>query len=131
MYTLKASAPGLTSATSDPFDALLGTGPQSDALWNGTNYTVRAWMIQNEQRVALNTGDTCTVTIYKPDAASEATPTMTLSDEDLVPVWAKLAPMNRIGNPEELQGVALYLASDASTYTTGTDVVVDGGYTCW
>lgn len=56
---------------------------------------------------------------------------MTLSGGDLVPVWAKLAPMERIGKPEELQGIVLYLASDMSTFTTGSDIVVDGGYTCW
>lgn len=34
----------------------------------------------------------------------------------------------REGNPEELKGVYLYLASNASSYTTGTDILVDGGY---
>jgi len=37
--------------------------------------------------------------------------------------------MNRIGNPEELVGLALYLASDMASYTTGTCIPVDGGYT--
>ncbi|KAL7625143.1 Sorbose reductase sou1 [Parahypoxylon ruwenzoriense] len=37
-------------------------------------------------------------------------------------------PMGREGEPEELKGVYLYLASDASSYTTGTDIIVDGGY---
>lgn len=34
----------------------------------------------------------------------------------------------REGEPHELQGAYLYLASDAATYTTGADIVVDGGY---
>lgn len=34
----------------------------------------------------------------------------------------------REGEPHELQGAYLYLASDAATYTTGADLVVDGGY---
>lgn len=38
------------------------------------------------------------------------------------------APMRRIGNPDELKGAYLYLASDASSFTTGTDILVDGGY---
>ncbi len=37
----------------------------------------------------------------------------------------------RIGGLEEMQGVYLYLASDASSFATGTDVVVDGGYRLW
>ena len=36
-------------------------------------------------------------------------------------------PMKRFGQPEEIVGVALYLASDASSYTTGADIAVGGG----
>lgn len=38
-------------------------------------------------------------------------------------------PMKRLGEPEELGGVAVLLASDASTFTTGSTYLVDGGYT--
>lgn len=34
----------------------------------------------------------------------------------------------READPEELQGAYLYLASDAATYTTGANILVDGGY---
>jgi NAD(P)-dependent dehydrogenase (short-subunit alcohol dehydrogenase family) len=37
-------------------------------------------------------------------------------------------PMKRAAMPEEMSGTVLYLASDASSYTTGTCINVDGGY---
>ncbi|KAF4457909.1 short chain dehydrogenase [Fusarium austroafricanum] len=43
--------------------------------------------------------------------------------------WFSLTPMKRDADPRELKGIYLYLASDASSYTTGADFVIDGGYT--
>lgn len=37
-------------------------------------------------------------------------------------------PMRRFGNPDEIAGAAIYLASDAASFTTGQIIVVDGGY---
>jgi NAD(P)-dependent dehydrogenase (short-subunit alcohol dehydrogenase family) len=45
-------------------------------------------------------------------------------------LWEPKIPLGRIGRPEELTGLYLYLASEASSYMTGSDVVIDGGYTC-
>jgi NAD(P)-dependent dehydrogenase (short-subunit alcohol dehydrogenase family) len=54
---------------------------------------------------------------------------MTMMAEKLVPQWEALTPMGRMAKPEELVGAVIYLASDASSFTTGSDIVVDGGYT--
>jgi NAD(P)-dependent dehydrogenase (short-subunit alcohol dehydrogenase family) len=43
--------------------------------------------------------------------------------------FAAMAPMNRIGRPEEIAAAAVFLASDASSFVTGAALAVDGGYT--
>lgn len=55
---------------------------------------------------------------------------MTLKATNWIPGWVASTPVRRMGNPEELQGAIVYLASDAATFTTGTDIVVDGAFTC-
>ena len=40
-------------------------------------------------------------------------------------------PLGRFGNPEDLKGVAIFLASPAAAYVTGQTIVVDGGATAW
>jgi NAD(P)-dependent dehydrogenase (short-subunit alcohol dehydrogenase family) len=41
----------------------------------------------------------------------------------------KLHPLGRLGNPEDIAYAILYLASDESSFVTGSELVVDGGYT--
>ncbi|KAK6345711.1 hypothetical protein TWF718_007620 [Orbilia javanica] len=50
--------------------------------------------------------------------------------DDLRVTWASLTPMGREGVVSECKAAFLYMASDASSYTTGSNLMVDGGYTC-
>lgn len=48
---------------------------------------------------------------------------------DEVQGWIDRTPQKRMGTPQDIAGAFLYLASDASRYATGTELLIDGGYT--
>ena len=50
--------------------------------------------------------------------------------QELLDAWEPLFPLHRMAKPEELIPAVLYLASPAAGYTTGSDIIVDGGYCC-
>lgn len=52
-------------------------------------------------------------------------------NETFLKKYGDKVPLGRKGKFEEIVGSIIYLASDASTYVTGHNLVVDGGYTCW
>jgi len=49
-------------------------------------------------------------------------------DKQTQDLWKSMIPMGRDGEAKELKGAYVYLVSDASSYTTGTDIIIDGGY---
>jgi NAD(P)-dependent dehydrogenase (short-subunit alcohol dehydrogenase family) len=50
---------------------------------------------------------------------------------DWYATWMAFSPMNRIGEAHEISPAVVFLASDASSFFTGSNLVIDGGYTCW
>ena len=58
-----------------------------------------------------------------------------------IPMWDRdpashkasmdMTPIGRPGTSDELNGLAVYLASDSSSFMTGSDILIDGGFTCW
>jgi len=49
--------------------------------------------------------------------------------QDWQDIWVSSIPFKRMGTPEELAGAVIYLLSDASTYTSGCDMIIDGCFT--
>ncbi len=59
---------------------------------------------------------------------------LVLTSKTLIPLieqWNAMAPMGRMGKPEELESICVYLAGDTSSFTTGSDFILDGAFTCF
>jgi len=84
--------------------ALLGLTRYLATYWSGVNIRVNA---------------------ISPGGVSNGQPDVFLSR------LKSLIPMERMANRDEYQGAILFLCSDASSYMTGANLVIDGGRTCW
>jgi len=62
---------------------------------------------------------------------TEMTKAFLKGNEKLEKEWCAQNPLGRLANPQELQGIALFLGSNASTFCTGSDLIIDGGQTAW
>ena len=56
---------------------------------------------------------------------------LTPAGQKVLPTWMAMTPLHRMAEVTDLQGAVVYLASEASDYVTGSDFIIDGGYTVW
>lgn len=96
--------------------------PQLQAAYNGA----KAAVIQFVKSIAIDMVQFARANTVSPGY-------MATEISDFVPIetkniWRDKIPMGREGEAHELKGAFLYLASDISSYTTGSDIMVDGGY---
>jgi NAD(P)-dependent dehydrogenase (short-subunit alcohol dehydrogenase family) len=101
----------LSTAAFTVVPPMLAYGAMKSALWTMTKYLAR------ECAPEVRVNAICPGTVQE-------------GGEMKVPSWSKLLPLTalgRVGDADELAGAALFLASDASSYTTGQVVFVDGG----
>ncbi|MDT3435920.1 glucose 1-dehydrogenase [Haloarcula sp. 1CSR25-25] len=101
--------------------------PQPQASYNTTKAGVRMLT----QSMAVEWGDRgVRVNAIAPGyMRTELVDEVLEENPDMEETWVENTPMGRLGRPEELKELVVYLASDASSYMTGSTVVMDGGYT--
>ncbi len=109
-----ASIYGLVAAGHAP---LTGYAASKAGVVNLTRELAKQWAARGVRVNALAPG-------FFPTEMTE-----NLQDERFVAALLRRTPMGRTGEPHELDGALLFLASDASAYVTGHTLVVDGGWT--
>ncbi len=89
-------------------------GASKAAVVNLTRYLATLWAPQGVRVNALSPGGV-----------------LGAQDEEFKRKFCERVPMGRMAVAEDLRGPLLFLASSASSYVTGTELIVDGGFTAW
>ncbi|MDS0295181.1 SDR family NAD(P)-dependent oxidoreductase [Halogeometricum luteum] len=101
--------------------------PQKQASYN----TTKAGVSMLTKSLAVEWGDRgVRVNAIAPGyMRTELVDEVLAANPEMEAEWVENTPMERLGRPEELRELVVYLASDASSYMTGSTVSMDGGYT--
>jgi len=99
----------------EPFIKAVSYAASKSGLVNLTRYLGTYWGTKNVRVNLISFGGVKTTNF----------------DKEFVDAFLERVPMNRQAEIDEYNGVIQFLASDASSYMTGSNVVVDGGFTAW
>lgn len=102
-------------------------GHAAYAATKGAVHQLTRSMALEHARDGIRVNAVCPGEIRTPMLSSERAEPPT--EEDLRRLADDMIPMGRLGRPEEVAEVVVFLASDAASYMTGSMVVVDAGYT--
>lgn len=98
--------------------------------WQCSYNASKAGVIQMTRSLAMEWVN-CGIRVNCLSPGYIGTPMSADTPKELRDAWEPLMPMHRMGKPEELIPAMLYLASDAAGYTTGSEIIVDGAYSCF
>ncbi|TBU47939.1 NAD(P)-binding protein [Dichomitus squalens] len=112
--------------------SICGHGGNKGHSWTSYN-TSKSAVLQMARSMACELGpQNIRVNTVSPASINTRMTTQFLAMRpDLEEKWIEQHPLARIGRPDELRGVAVWLASDASSFCTGSDFFVSGGYHAW
>ncbi|KAL2829411.1 hypothetical protein BDW59DRAFT_35702 [Aspergillus cavernicola] len=103
--------------------ATLVNVPQKQAAYNAS----KAAVVQLARCLSVEWVDFCRVNCISPGFI--ATEILDIHPEEWREKWYSMIPAQRMAQTYELKGAYVFCASDASSYMTGADLVIDGGYT--
>jgi NAD(P)-dependent dehydrogenase (short-subunit alcohol dehydrogenase family) len=122
-----ADGTGGTIINTGSMSGIIVNYPQEQVAYNSakagviqlTRSLACEWQKYNIRVNSISPGYICT----------EMTPSNT--NKAWMDIWFSMCPTKRLGTPNEIAGGVLYLASPASSFTTGSNLVIDGGYCCY
>ncbi|OTA59656.1 NAD(P)-binding protein [Hypoxylon sp. EC38] len=97
--------------------------PQKQAAYNAS----KAALVHLGKSLAVEWVDFARVNNVSPGFIE--TDMLDVHPKELRSQWNEMVPGRRFCKPAELKGAYVFLASDASSYMTGADLIIDGGYT--
>ncbi|KAL3490315.1 hypothetical protein BJX62DRAFT_252112 [Aspergillus germanicus] len=103
--------------------ATLVNVPQKQAAYNAS----KAAVVQLAKCLSVEWVDFCRVNCISPGFI--ATDILDIHPQEWREKWYSMIPARRMAETYELKGAYVFCASDASSYMTGADIVIDGGYT--
>lgn len=92
-------------------------------------YTASKWGLRGLTRVAATELGPRGIRVNAVHPGYIETPMMTAASPAMLPAQLSLTPLGRIGQPDDVVDVVVFLLSDAARYLTGIEVPVDGGFT--